>query len=76
MESKLIQLTEELWDAIDEARGESKRGPWIEKQLRRLSSIRQAAEMLGLEFKERPKPGVYDRSSIIGAPRGTKVRKR
>lgn len=75
MESKLIQLTDELWEAIEYARGDNPRGPWIEKQLRRLAIVKQAAAELGVDFPDRPRPGTYDRSGIIGKPRGTRVKK-
>jgi len=47
MQKRLIQLTDELWAAIDEARCDQPRNPWIESQLWRLGAIRAAAGKLG-----------------------------
>lgn len=73
MEGKLIQFTDELWAAIDRARGHQSRAAWLEHRLRKLAAVRSAAEELGLEFQERPKVGVYDRSYLVGKPRGTRI---
>ncbi len=72
--SKLLQLTDELWEAIDYARGETARGPWLEDRLRRLAIVKDAADQLGVEFPERPKPGSYDRAPFRGKPRGHRVK--
>lgn len=66
MESKLIQLPYELWEAIDHAAGDMPRGRWIDGQLRKMAAVRRAADELGLEFPARPGPGEYDRSHIKG----------
>ena len=76
MESKLIQLTDELWEVIEVAQGQKPRGPWLEMQIRRLPIIKKVAAELGIEFTERPRPGMYDRSSIIGKKRGTRVKRK
>jgi hypothetical protein len=53
----LVELTDELWAAIDAARGDVARNPWIEQQLWRLKSVRDAARAVGVEKPDRPLEG-------------------
>ncbi len=57
MRRVVVELSEQLADAIAEARGKAPLGPWIESQLRKLKSVRQAAAKLGLTFPDRPLDG-------------------
>lgn len=57
MRRVLIELSDELVQAITEARGKAPLGPWIESQLRKLKAVRQAAAKLGLKFPDRPLDG-------------------
>lgn len=53
----LLEISEELKEAIDEAREGKPRNPWIEAQLWRLKLIRDAAEEVGVEKPDRPVDG-------------------
>ena len=57
MKKKLIVLSDELWQAIDDARGHAPRNPWIESQLWRLKAIKAGAESTGVQKPERPSDG-------------------
>ena len=57
MKKVLVVLTDELWVAIDGARGETPRNPWLERELWRLKAIRTAAAELGVENPRRPLEG-------------------
>ena len=55
MKKILLQLTEETLTAVDHARGETARNPWIESALKRTKAVREAADELGIELpKSRP----------------------
>lgn len=54
---KLIELSDELWAAIDAARGDSPRNGWLEQELRKLHSVKQGAAAAGVDFPERPVDG-------------------
>lgn len=68
-----IQLTDELLEAIDTARGNISRGRWVETKLRQLSQVKKVAKLLGVEFPDRPRVGTYDREPLKGKPRGTRI---
>jgi len=53
----LWEMTHELGQAIDLARGDRDRGPSIEEWLWSVPAIRRAAKDLGIEKPARPKPG-------------------
>ena len=53
----LISITPELLQAIDEARRDDPRGPWLEAQLWTVPQVRRAAALLGLERPERLRDG-------------------
>jgi len=57
MGKKLIELTDELWAAIDAARGGSPRNGWLERELWRLGSIRDGAKQSGVKKPQRPIDG-------------------
>lgn len=57
MKKKLIELSEELWAAIDAARGASPRNGWLERELWRLGSIRDGARQAGVSKPKRPLDG-------------------
>lgn len=54
----LVELTNELWDAIDAVRGDQSRSAWIEDVSRRQRAIRD----LRVEFADRPTVGRYART--------------
>jgi hypothetical protein len=53
MQKKLIELSNELWAAIDAARGDSPRNGWLERELWRLKSVRDGARESGVTKPER-----------------------
>ena len=57
MDKKLIELTEELWAAIDAARGSVARNPWLERELWRLTSVREGAKAARVKKPDRPIEG-------------------
>lgn len=57
MKKKLIALTDELWAAIDAARGDIPRNSWLESKLRRTKAVRDAAKSNGITFSARPVDG-------------------
>lgn len=57
MHKVLVELTHELWSAIEAARGNAPRNPWLERQMWRLKSVRDAARGLGVEKPARPSDG-------------------
>lgn len=57
MRKKLIELSDELWGAIDAARGDSPRNGWLERELWRLGSIRDGAKQAGVTKPQRPIDG-------------------
>lgn len=57
MRKKLIELSDELWTAIDAARGESPRNGWLERELWRLGSVRDGAKDAGVSKPRRPIDG-------------------
>ena len=57
MQKKLIALTDELWAAIDAARGSIPRNSWLESKLKRLKAIRGAAKLKDVTFPSRPVDG-------------------
>lgn len=57
MKRFVFELTDELFKAIEAARGDADRNPKIEQWLWRLRPIRTAAEKLGVKRSERRKPG-------------------
>ena len=58
---KLIEFTEELWAAIDLARGDTPRQAWLEERLWKIRDVRDAAEKKGIQRPERPVRGKYTR---------------
>ena len=57
MQKKLIQLSDELWTAIDAARGDVPRNGWLERELWRLGAIRDGAKQAGVSKPQRPLDG-------------------
>ncbi|KKL07614.1 hypothetical protein LCGC14_2584260 [marine sediment metagenome] len=57
MRKRLLQLTDELWAAVDAARGDQPRNPWLEFQLWKSGAIRKAAKILGVKNPKRPADG-------------------
>ena len=57
MKKRLLQLTDELWVAVDAARGDQPRNPWLEAQLWKIGAIRKAANALGIKNPHRPADG-------------------
>jgi hypothetical protein len=57
MKRIMVELTEELAAAVDEARGDIARNPWLEAQLWRLKPIRDAAASMGVAKPDRPLEG-------------------
>ncbi len=57
MKKRLIQLTDELWASIDDARAANPANPWIEKQLWKVGPVQSAAKRLGLKRPDRPADG-------------------
>ena len=57
MRKVLVELTDELWAAIDAARGGVARNPWLERELWRLKSVRDGAKATGVEKPDRPIEG-------------------
>lgn len=57
MKNLNLQITEELFAAVETARGESPRNPWIESTLWRAKSVRDAADVAGVAKPERPAEG-------------------
>ena len=57
MRKVLVELTDELWSAIDAARGSAARNPWLERELWRLKSVRDGAKSAGVEKPNRPIEG-------------------
>jgi hypothetical protein len=57
MRKVLVELTDELWAAIDAARGSVARNPWLERELWRLKSVRDGAIAAGVEKPDRPLEG-------------------
>jgi len=49
-----FQITTQLWQAIDAARGDQPRCGWLEAQLWRMKSIKDGAEASGVENPKRP----------------------
>ena len=67
-----VQMTEELLDAIDLARGDKKRNPAIESWLWRIRDIQKAANKLKLKRRKRKPPG---RPSLAEKKTGTDRKK-
>lgn len=63
MKSLHVQISEELFRAIESARGESPRNPWIETVLWKMKAIRDGADAAGVTKPDRPAEGrgKYDR---------------
>ena len=57
MRKVLVEFTDELWAAIDAARGGAARNPWLERELWRLKSVRDGANKAGVEKPDRPIEG-------------------
>lgn len=57
LQKKLIALTREMWAAIDAARGDLPRNPWIENALRDVPAIKQAAEREKIDLPDRDDDG-------------------
>jgi hypothetical protein len=57
MRKFLCEVSEELLAAVDAARGAVPRNPWIEAQLWKLKTIRDAAEARGVSKPDRPMEG-------------------
>jgi hypothetical protein len=59
----LLEVTEELAEAIDEARGSTPRSSWIEKILWQSPRVQLAAETLNIVNPDRPmeRRGTYPR---------------
>lgn len=57
MKKFLCELSEQLLAAIDAARGPVPRNPWIEAQMWKLKTIRDAADARGVAKPERPLEG-------------------
>lgn len=57
MRKVLVELTDELWAAIDASRGPVARNPWLERELWRLKSVRDGAKAAGVVKPDRPIEG-------------------
>ena len=57
MRKILLEISDELADAIDHARDDRKRNPAIEDWLWRIKEIKEAAKSLEIKKPERRKPG-------------------
>lgn len=57
MKKFLCEVSEELLAAIDAARGPVPRNPWIEAQLWKMKTIRDAAQARGVAKPDRPMEG-------------------
>lgn len=57
MKSLNLQITEELFAAVETARGEQPRNPWIESTLWRAKAVRDAADAAGVAKPTRPAEG-------------------
>jgi hypothetical protein len=57
MKSLNLQITEELFAAVETARGEQPRNPWIESTLWRAKAVRDAADAAGIAKPARPAEG-------------------
>ncbi len=57
MKNLNLQITEELFAAVETARGESPRNPWIESALWRTKAVRDAADAAGVAKPARPAEG-------------------
>ena len=57
MKKILISVTPELLRAIDEARSDDPRGPWLEARLWTVPQVKRAAALLGIERPERLRDG-------------------
>jgi hypothetical protein len=53
----LLEVSQELLDAIDAARGPVPRNPWIESELWKSKAIREAAKARGVAKPARPLEG-------------------
>jgi hypothetical protein len=64
LKSLHVQISEELFGAIESARGEAPRNPWIEAVLWKVKAIRDGADAAGVAKPDRPAEGrgKYDRS--------------
>ena len=52
-----LQITDELFAAVETARGDAPRNPWIESTLWRTKAVRDAADVAGVAKPERPAEG-------------------
>jgi hypothetical protein len=50
----LFELTEELLEVIDDARGRCARNPWLEDQLRKTRPVKELAKKMKVKFPDRP----------------------
>jgi len=57
LQIKGLELSEEMWAAIDAARGSVARGPWLERFLRTKKAIKDGAAEAGVTLPERPAEG-------------------
>jgi len=57
MKSLNLQITNELFTAVETARGEQPRNPWIESTLWRTKQVRDAADVAGVAKPARPAEG-------------------
>ena len=66
MKSLHVQISEELFAAIEAARGESPRNPFLEAVLWKVKTIRDGADAAGVEKPARPADGrgKYDRVRV------------
>ena len=56
-EKKLLGLSAELWQAIEQARGDTPRGSYVESILWNSQTIKRAAKAAGVEKPTRPADG-------------------
>ena len=57
LEQRGIKMSEEVWAAIDAARGDEPRGPWLERFLASCGTIRKGAKTAGVTLPKRPVEG-------------------
>lgn len=57
MKRILLEVSDELAAAVDAARGNVPRNPWIEKQLWKSRAVKQGAAAAGVEDPGRPLEG-------------------
>lgn len=50
----LINLSQQMFQAVEAGRDGRPRGPWIEQQLAKVATIKKAAKAVGVELPERP----------------------